>query len=166
MSKAKDLSTRFDDWMDSHKILSVVIAVVILVVICVGLSFLPDKGPDTIKNRLAGQGFNVEHITFEKIENDDFWSTGSIYRASEAIEYRPGVYVDEWRLSQTGYSTFTSYWSVSPYPELPSPVDINLRLSLSQADYDRLSAQAGEQTVEEYIRELVNSSVSAAEDAQ
>lgn len=153
-----------DEWVASHKVLSALIAVAVIAV-TVGIgSLLPDKGPDIIRDRLSRQGFDVSHITFEKVEQDSFWSAGRIYRASKAIEYVPGVLVHEWKVTDTSSpSRFFSSWSVTPYPALPSPVEVTLRLSISQEDYDLLAGQAEGQTVEEYLKQYVIDKIKGAD---
>jgi len=160
--KEKSLNDRIDDWFATHRVLAICIAAVLFAALIAYGVFGPDNGPRIIKDRLVGAGHNVSGIEFERIDSDGFFQAGRIYKSSREIEYLPGVFVDEWRLSQTGYSTFMSYWSVSPHPELPKPVDIRLNLSVTQEDFERLTALADGQTVEEYLKQVLNESIADA----
>lgn len=114
--------------------------------------FIPDNGHKTLKSELKKAGYNVEAIDFALIEKDGFGSAGKrIYQSSEPIEYAMGIYVDQWELNSYSYGTsFITHYNVKPYPEPPGTIPVNLRLTITQEDYNLLSEQAGGQEVEEY----------------
>lgn len=148
-------------WADKHDLLAaVIIGVIGLFITLLLIIILPDMGPVRIHDHLADMGFDVQDIVFEKAEDNDFWDGVSIYEASEAIEYFPGVFVDKWKYRTYTGSTYSSInWSVSPYPELPDPVEINLRMSVSPSDYEKLAELAGERTVEDYLKDVVKKTI-------
>lgn len=159
MAKLKLMSDRVDDWFEDHPIkIAIVVAIFLLATMGYGI-FGPDNGPGTVRKRLREAGYDVTAIEFERIENTNDLVDGKLYRSSSKIEYAPGVFVDEWNLRNLGFGR-NSYWTVTPYPELPKPVDLHLRLSVSQEEYERLSMQAKGMSVEEYLEQAIDNIVS------
>lgn len=149
-------------WFLEHKILSKVIAVFLFISICIICILSPDNGANTIKKELKREGYNVEKIEFTLIEQNNFWSDrGRIYQSSVPIEYMPGVFVDTWEqtIYRFGITSFFTYIKVKPYPEIPNIEPVNLRLTVTQEDYNLLIEEAGEQGIEEYIKGLIYNSI-------
>lgn len=157
MSKVKSLGNKINDYLEEHWRLAL-IAMVILGLAIVGYSvFGPDNGSTIIQKRLSEAGYDVTAIEFEKIENANGLFAKKLYKSSREIEYAPGVFIDEWELRNVGIGR-ASYWIATPYPELPKPVD--LRISVSQEEYERLSIQANGLSVEEYLEQAIDHMVS------
>lgn len=141
----------------SEKIFFAVCMAVIVGLVAIS-PYLTDNGPKIISEKLTNAGYSVAGIEFTLIEKGGFWEGGRIYQASAPLEYAAGIYVEQWKVKDVsaGRSTF---WfgghSVTPHPEIPSTVPVNLRLTISQEDYDRIGALANDETGEEYITRLI-----------
>jgi len=158
----RSCASKIDRWLNEHTMLCIAIAVFIMVGLIVISLFLPDNGHKIVKSELEKSGYTVENIDFTLVEKDGFGSTGKrIYQASEPIEYKEDIMVDQWELKSYLIGNIMSYHSVKPYPEIPSTIPVNLYLTITQEDYNLLNEQAGEQGVEEYIKQLIYESTRA-----
>lgn len=154
IAKVKSVCYEIEEWFECHQ--SLVIASLVLIflgLLAYGI-FGPDSGPGILREKLSDAGYDMTSIEFKKVNRDGFFPRESIYRSSHAIEYMPGEFIDEWKLTWHTLG-FITHWAVSPYPELPRAVDLRLQISVSQEEYDRLSSQANGLPVEEYLEQTI-----------
>lgn len=150
-------------WFSENETFAAVTVTSIILIIYVIIALLqPDNGPAKIKKELEKAGYDVSYIEFVYVGKKDFWSDPArIYRSSRPIEYLEDVFVDQWELKtfQYGITALISHWVVKPYPEVPGAVFVDLRLTITQKDYDQLKEQAGGQNVEEYVKRIIRNNI-------
>lgn len=154
-------------WISEHDTPTIVIlfSVILIATLAIGLT-QPDSGPAIIRKELEKEGYSVNSIDFVLIDKGSLWSDrGQIYESSEPIEYSDGIYVNQWELKSYHYgmTPFTNYDIVKPYPEVPATIPVDLQLTITKEVYRQLEEQAGEQEVEEYIKQLIYNSLKVAE---
>lgn len=153
---------KIEAWFSDHEtFIAIIILSTVLVVLLILGFLLPDSGPGRIKKELEKAGYNVDNIDFVLVDEGDFWfNSGKIYQSSTPIEYLEGVFVNQWELKSISFGTgMITYWSVKPYPEIPATIPVDLRLTITQEQYEQLAEQADGQDVEEYIKQLIDNSI-------
>ena len=155
---------KVDRWLNDHEKLFIGILFFVIAGLLAISPFIPDNGHEIVQSELTKAGYNVEGIEFTLIEKDGFASSGKrLYQASEPIEYAAGIHVDHWELKSYSFSTFNTHYIVTPYPEIPIAVPVNLLLTITQEDYELLHERAGDQAIEEYVKQLINKDIKGAE---
>ncbi len=155
--------SKIKTWFSEHEtLISIFLLSVFLIALLIISLVQPDNGPDRIKKELEKTGYNVDGIDFVLVDKGNVWSgSRKLYESSKPIEYY-GVLVNQWELKSYYYGMTTFYWSVKPYPEIPSVIPVDLQLTITQDIYEQLQNQAGEQEVEEYIKQLIHNSIREA----
>lgn len=159
MQKARWLIDDISEWLESHKMLFCTLIGIFVFGLIAYSVWGPGSDANFIRKELSDAGHDVTGIEFEEVEKSgfpsrDFALKESLYSSSSAIEYEPGVFVDEWKLTHLGTGHFTSRY-VTPYPALPKPVDLRLNITVSPEEYEYLTAQANGLSVEEYLEQKV-----------
>lgn len=159
-------NNKIEAWLSEHEtLIAIILASTALVVLLIIGIMQPDGGPGRIKKELEKAGYNVDNIDFILVDKGDFWSDiGKIYQSSTSIEYLDGVFVDQWELKSFSFGTgIITHWSVKPYPEIPAAIPMDLRLTITQEQYEHFEEQAGGQDAEEYIKQLIDNSIRNAD---
>lgn len=152
-----------NDWFDRHPVLSVVSVLLLffggfLLIHCMSTVY-----DHTISEQLAIDGYNVENITFDLLDEESTseWgmSKSTLYVSSQPIEYAPGVFVDTWELTRGRIGQYLYVSSVSPYPMPASIVPVDIEMTITEEQYIQLQQVAGEQSVEDYIMSLIAGSI-------
>lgn len=160
------VAARFDKFSGT-KTGKVIIAILMIAIIFSMITLLSAVAPYTSVNRIRSElrdrGYETDNIDFDYV-GEETTNTGInsmyIYESSYPIIYE-GVPVDTWEYyhSQFGTSGIWSYTHLEPYsvkyPDFHEPVQINLNISLSEEELAAIEQQAGDLTVEEYIKQLI-----------
>lgn len=151
---------QFADFIESRAGKALLILIVILILAAAfiyGHITEPERTVEHLRAELASRGGEVSDIIFTPVEpqsgNWPRWGK-RIYTSSEPILYN-GQYVDTWEYSFWPLGSNLSITYVEPYPPMPAPVAVTLKIPASE--YEQLQNRAGDQSIEEYILQLIES---------
>lgn len=143
-----------ENWMEKHRWFLWAGCLLVIVGMVLIARLMPSNGPEVVRDELNKAGYSVENIEFALISKEDiFAGKGSIYRSSEPIEYKRGIFVDTWELQHIPFTTTRTIFVVTPYPEPPK--ETVLQISVAEDMVEMMEEKAVGQPIEEWVENLI-----------
>ena len=116
--------------------------------------YLPDERMNGIKNELTRQGYDVSSVDFEFVMDGDRRGEW-IFQSSIPI-YFNGYYVSEWSVIRydSGFTVPYHHYRYHVKPHPPLPERVNLNITFSAEEFERIKEYADGQAIDEYLRWL------------
>lgn len=128
-----------------------IILLVMLLCIMLAANYILPSNEEKISNALTQRGYDVADISFTPNN-----ILSRIYKSSRPIQLDDNYVCEYWEIQIIGTTGFVSH--VVPYPnkKWPEPPEtIDITINFSPVEYERIKEKAGNNSVEEYIKDII-----------